>query len=278
MASIKDIPFTQFKNVADGFKANEAARRSCVRIAVVLDGEVDKTLATTIKGALMPKTATGLINVSRLGAGDTLRINPDCDLAIILSGSAGQAVAAARSYAGCKVPCAIVVESSVEVVVDELPQGVELICAAGPATLLAKLGSWMVRSCSADLALATNFDFIRAQVSDSVISERAAQNAIIGVLPFGNSADMPVMAANQFLMSLDLGSAHGRGGTTERAATGAGIVASSFASRALARSLMKKLPGLGWVVRGAVGYAATWGIGKALTTSYVVQDAWKRRQ
>lgn len=278
MAGIKDIPFAQIKNVAEGFKTNESNRHSCVRIAVVLDGEVERELALALKDALTPESTTGLLNVSTLRPSEPLRINPDCDLAIVLSGTGQRALGAARAFAAAKVPCAICVESSVEVEADSIPESCALICAATPSALLSKLATWMVSACSADIALAANFAFVRAAVTKKFVTEKAAQNAVVGVLPFGNGADMPVMAANQFLMSMDVASAHGKGSSTERVAAGASIVAASFASRGIARSLVKKLPGLGWAVRGAVGYGTTYLIGKAIQTAYVVQDAWKTRQ
>lgn len=278
MASIKDIPFAQIKNVAESFKTNEADRHSCVRIAIVLDGEVEQELALALKQALTPESSTGLINVGTLRAGEPLRVNPDCDLAIVLAGSGHQALGAARAFAAAKVPCAVCVESSVAVEADDVPESCALICAATPKALLSKLASWMVSACNADIALAANFSFVRAAVTKKCISDKAAQNALVGVLPFGNGADMPVMAANQFLMSLDVASAHGKGSSTERVAAGASIIGASFASRGIARALVKKLPGLGWAVRGAVGYGATYAIGKALQAAYVVQDAWKTRQ
>lgn len=277
MASIKDIPFAQFKNVADGFKVNEAARHSCVRISVVIEEGAPKDLVLALKGALVPKTATGLVNVSTLTTGDSLRINPDTNLALIVSGTTNQALGCARAFSQVGVASAIVVESSVEVAADNLPSNTALICAATPSALLVKLASWMVEASESDLALASNFDFIRSAVTSNCISTRSAQNAVIGALPFTSGADMPVMAANQFLMSLDIAGAYGQGATPERLAEGAAIVASSFASRAVARRFVDKLPGLGWAVRGAIGYGATFLIGKALSASHAVQDTWKKR-
>lgn len=277
MARIKDIPFAQFKNVAEGFKNNEAARHNCVRISVVIEEGAPNDLVLALKGALVPKTATGLVNVGTLVTGDSLRINPDSDLALIVCGTSNLALGCARAFSHAGVACAIIVESSVEVAADNLPANTSLICAATPSSLLVKLASWMVQSSASDFALASNFDFIRPAVTNNCITVRSAQNAVIGALPFTSGADMPVMAANQFLMSLDIAGAYGQGATPERLAEGAAIVASSFASRALARRFATSLPGLGWAVRGAIGYGATFAIGKALSISHAVQDTWKKR-
>lgn len=276
--SVKDIPFKQFKQVFAGFSDASTAQHDYVRVAVVLDGAVPKNLTRALKEALIPENNTGLVNVSALSEGDTLRINPDCDIALIVAGSGGQAIGCARAYFDVSVPVAILVESSVDVEADNLPANTSLICAISPQLMLKKLAAWMVSTCDKRTELATNFSFVRGTVIQKSISEHAAQNAIIGALPFGNGADMPVMAANQFLMSLDISSAHGRNDVTEHLISGAGIIASSFVSRATARKLSSYLPGLGTVVRAGVGFGATYAIGKTLEVAHAVQDAWKTRQ
>lgn len=277
MAGIKDIPINAFKNVADGFKASEAARRECVRISIEVEQGAPQDLVLALKAALMPKTETGLVHVAALNKQNTLQINPDCDLAIIVCGSEGLAVGAAKAFAQAHIKCALVVESSVEVASDDLGEDVALLCASSANALVDKLATWMVEASNVDLALAANFDFVRSAVTAKCIKERSAQNAVIGAIPWGNGADMPLMAANQVLMTLDVAGAHGREAGTERLAEAAGVVGAAFASRALARKLVGKLPGLNWAIKAGIGAGATYAIGKGLELVYGVQDAWKKR-
>lgn len=277
MASIKDIPIAAFKNVADGFKASESARRECVRISVEVEQGAPRDLVLALKSAFVPKTETGLVHVAALSKDAAMQINPDCDLAIVVSGSQGLALGAARAFAQSHIKVAIVVESSVEVASDELPEGAELLCAATPHVLLDKLATWMVSTSGADLALAANFDFVRSAVTAKCIKDRSAQNAAIGAIPWGNGADMPIMAANQVLMTLDIAGAHGRAAGPERLGEAAGVVGAAFASRSIARKLTGKLPGLNWAIRAGIGAGATYAMGRALELVYGVQDAWKKR-
>lgn len=277
MASIKDIPFASLKNVAEGYKSSEAARHSCVRISVEIETGAPKDLVLALKKALMPNTATGLMHIAALTGSSAMQVNPDCDLALVVSGSEGLALGAARAFAAAGVPCALVVESSVEVEAEDLPQGVTLLCAATPKVLLEKLAYWMVETSHADLALAANFDFVRPVVTDKCIKERSTQNAVVGAIPWGNGADMPIMAANQVLMTLDVAGAHGRGATSERLVEAAGVVGTALVSRSVARKLVGKLPGLDWAVRAGIGAGATWVIGRGLELAYAVQDKWKKR-
>lgn len=277
MASIKDIPLGSLKSVVDGFKSSEASRRSCVRIAIELDEGVPQDLVNALKDALMPKSQTALLHIAALKSGKTVRINPDCDLALVVSGTGGLAIGAANAFAHLSIPCAIIVESSVEVASDEIEQGVSLLCASNPSSLLEKLADWMVATNVAELALASNFDFIRQAVTKKCITERSMQNAVVGALPFGNNADMPIMCANQVLMTLDIAGAHGKEASIERLGEIASVVGVGFLSRSVARSTLGKLPGTDWLLRAAIGAGATYFIGYALELTYAVQDAWKKR-
>lgn len=276
MASIKDIPFNSVKNVVDGFKSAEASRRSCVRIAIELDEGAPQDLVLALKEALMPKSQTALLHIATLKASEAVRVNPDCDLAIVVSGSGGLALGAANAFGRLNVPCAVIVESSVEVEADNLEQGVSVLCASNPKSLLEKLADWMVAADVAELALASNFEFVRQAVTKKCISERSVQNAVVGALPFGNGADMPIMTANQILMTLDIAGAHGKDSSAERLVEIAGVLGAGVLSRSLARSAQGKLPGTNWLVRAGIGAGATYFIGHALELAYAVQDAWKK--
>lgn len=276
MGSFVDIP-NSIKNVVEGFKTSEATRQRVVRIAIEIDEGAPLDLINTLKSAFVPEDATALLHIARLRKNYAVRVNPDCDIAIVVSGDGGLAVGAANAFAKSGVACCIVVESSVEVKAEALESGVTILCASNPSALLSKLADWLVDTNIAQIALASNFSFVRNAVVNKCIKDKSSQNGVVGVIPFGNGADMPIMAANQVLMTLDIANAHGREATSERLVDAGVVVASSFASRALARSLVGKIPGFDWAVRGLIGAGATFVIGKGLTSVYAVQDAWKKR-
>ena len=267
-----DIPVSRVRDVAEGARASEARRRSCVRVAIELEEGAPDDLACALRDALMPETASGLVHVGRVREGAVLRVNPDCDLAIVVAGTSGAAAGVARAFSRVGVPCAVVVETSVEAPELAGTPGVALVSAASPEVLLPKLASWMADSCRADVALAANFPLCRRAVAERCIRERSAQGAAGGLLPLSGGADMPVLAAGQTLMALDLAGAYGHGPSADRLADVAAVIFAGLASRAVARRVSRVLPGLGWLARGAVAYAGTAAIGWALVCRHEAQD------
>lgn len=272
MARFSDIPFSQVRDAAEGARASEARRRSCVRVAIELEEGAPDDLAYALRDALMPETASGLVHVGRVRKGAVLRVSPDCDLAIVVAGTSGAAAGVARAFSRVGVPCAVVVETSVEAPDLAGTPGVALVSAASPEVLLPKLASWMADSCRADVALAANFSLCRRAVAERCIRERSAQGAAVGLLPLSGGADMPVLAAGQTLMALDLAGAYGHGPSADRLADVAAVIFAGLASRAVARRVSRMLPGLGWLVRGAVAYGGTAAIGWALVCRHEVHD------
>jgi uncharacterized protein (DUF697 family) len=112
------------------------------------------------------------------------------------------------------------------------------------------------------LALAASLPALRVAVVDHIIESTARQNAAVGVLVFIPGADMPVMTLNQIKMVLQIGAAHGYQPSLDRAVEMVGIIATGFGVRALARKGATFVPGLGWALKGVVGYSATQAMGK----------------
>jgi len=243
-----------------------------VRVAIELEEGAPYDLACALRDALMPETASGLVHVGRVHKGAVLRVNPDCDLVIVVAGTSGAAAGVARAFSRVGVPCAVVVETSVEAPELAGTPGVALISAASPEVLLPKLASWMADSCRADVALAANFPLCRRAVAERCIRERSVQGAAVGLLPLSGGADMPVLVAGQTLMALDLAGAYGHGPSAGRLADVTAVICAGLASRAVARRLARALPGLGWLVRGAVAYGGTAAIGAALVCRHEIKD------
>ena len=278
MTGFRDIPFDAARQVADGVRAASAARRSCVRIAIEVDEGAPAYLVSCVRDAFVPQTSTGLLHIAAFDAGGTVRVNPDCDAAIVLAGTSGAAPGVARAFCAAGVPSAIVVESSVEAPSSLSSAGIEVIASSSPESLLDKLAEWLSRSCKADVSLGANFPFVRRAVSRRSIGARSSQNAVIGLLPFGSGADLPLMTANQVLMDLDLAGVYGQGASSSRLVEATAVLAGAYASRALSRRLSKSLPGLGPLVRAGVAYGATLALGEAMRLRFEVPNAWNHRK
>jgi uncharacterized protein (DUF697 family) len=111
-------------------------------------------------------------------------------------------------------------------------------------------------------ALGRRYPAMRAAAADRVIARTAGQNALIGLAFFVPGADMPAMTLNQAKMALSIAGIYGQELDRERAVELAGVVGMAFGLRALARYLVRAVPGISWVVRAGMGYAATMAIGK----------------
>jgi uncharacterized protein (DUF697 family) len=69
-------------------------------------------------------------------------------------------------------------------------------------------------------------------------------------------------------MVLQIAKAYGEEISFDRALEILTIVGSAFAFRALARQALAFVPGFGWVLKGAVGFAGTMALGRAAITYF----------
>ena len=126
------------------------------------------------------------------------------------------------------------------------------------------LGGWICDRCKEKrLAFAHAFPFMRRPLALSSIRATSAENAAIGVVAFIPGADMPVMTVNQAKMILQIAAAYGQTIDLSRAKELAGVVASGFLFRAIARQLVGLVPVGGWAVKGGIGYTGTLAMGHA---------------
>ena len=132
------------------------------------------------------------------------------------------------------------------------------------------------------LALARKFPAFRKTVVDNIIQSVARENAMFAIatalpnilpnlmeLPwaFGEFAsDTAFLTANQVRMAFQIGAACGCDiGFANQKAAVVSIVGSAFGWRALARELAGKIPlGEGLIPKGAIAYAGTFVVGKAI--------------
>jgi uncharacterized protein (DUF697 family) len=111
--------------------------------------------------------------------------------------------------------------------------------------------------------LAARFPAVRRAYCDHVILANAAQNGVIGAVVILPGADMPAMTANQIRMVLKIAAAYGEEVGFDRAVEILSVVGTAFVFRALARQALDFVPGLGWALKGAVGFSATVALGQA---------------
>jgi uncharacterized protein (DUF697 family) len=132
------------------------------------------------------------------------------------------------------------------------------------------------------LALARQFPAFRECVIDGVIHEIAKENAFFALatavpnivpnfieIPWivGEFAsDTVFLTANQVRMAFQIAAASGREiGVMQQKAELMGIIAGAFGWRAIARELVSHIPlGGGLIPKGAIAYAGTYAVGKAL--------------
>lgn len=268
---VSDIPVGAVRDVFAGFASLGDSGRSGVRVTVVIGPRAPHALVLALKDALVPETPYGLVHVEAPLKTGALVVNPDADLAIVCAGGRDDAAAYARAFSEAGLPVAIAVESGVDAPEGEElagTSGVSLVAGSSAGILLDKLAEWMADVCPARVTLAASFPFCRRAVTQRLVAQRAAQNAAIGALPFGNGSDLPLMAANQVLMALDVASAYGEGASPARGAELAAVGASSLLARSVARLADRALPGLGWLARPVVAYGVTELLGRALVASH----------
>ncbi len=111
------------------------------------------------------------------------------------------------------------------------------------------------------VALGRRYPAIRQAAARRVIYRTAGQNGLIGLVFFLPGTDMAAMSLNQVKMVLSIASIYEEDINQERAVELAGIVGMGFGFRALARSLVRKLPGISWVIKAVTGYSATVAVG-----------------
>lgn len=127
-----------------------------------------------------------------------------------------------------------------------------------------RMGEWIIATCREKrLSFALAFPFVARPLSLDAVNATAVQNAGIGVVIFLPGADMPVMTANQMKMILQIAAAYGQPMTLERAKELLVVLGGAFAARSAARSIAGAVPGLGWAIKGAIGYTATLAMGRA---------------
>jgi uncharacterized protein (DUF697 family) len=118
------------------------------------------------------------------------------------------------------------------------------------------------------LGVAAALPLVRAAVVRQVVRATARQNGVVGALVFLPGADLPVMTLNQVRMVLRIAAAYGEDLGAQRALEILSVVGAAFGFRAVAREALDAVPVAGWALKGALGYSATLGLGRAAVTYF----------
>lgn len=113
------------------------------------------------------------------------------------------------------------------------------------------------------VALGRRYPVLRHMAAGRIIQRTSKQNALIGVVFILPGTDMPVMTLNQLKMVLAIAAIFNEEISQERAIELVGVVGAGFGFRAVARQAFDLVPGLGWAIKGAVGYTGTRAMGEA---------------
>lgn len=239
-----------------------------VLVRVHVDPTCARELVLAVKGAFVAERSGGIVQVRDIAAPEGAE-RPDA-VVVLLGG--GDVTALVSRYAGSGVPVALVVEGALDAprlsLSEQAAALVTLVAASSESALLDKLATWLERASDKAIAMAANFPFCRRAVVDALVSRCAAQNAAVGAVHLIPGSDLPVMTMNQAKLALDIAAAYGEGVDASRAAELVGVVGAGVAYRAVARTLLGLVPGLGGILRAGIGYAGTLATGNALRARF----------
>lgn len=265
--------FGRVLEVLSSGRGSFAERDERVVLRVHVDPACPRELALCVRGCLLAERPGGVVDVRGMAAPAAGEEAPDA--ALVLPGE-GTGAGLVSAYARAGVPVGVVVEGALDAPQAELPPEaaalVGVVAASSEGALREALAGWLAGATEKPLALAACFPFCRRAVTDALTGRRAIENAAVGAVSLVPGSDLPIMCANQAMLALDIAAAYGRGATLERAAELAGVVGAGFAWRALARAVAGLAPGVGALVRAAVGYGGTLAAGRALRLAYELSE------
>ncbi|MGN6380925.1 MAG: DUF697 domain-containing protein [Gaiellales bacterium] len=112
-------------------------------------------------------------------------------------------------------------------------------------------------------ALAARLPALRPAVIEQVIAQAARHNGATASLVPMPREDMVALTAVELRMVLQIAACHGERLSADRLLEVASVVGAGLGMRALARELLGVVPVAGWMVKSAVAYSGTRGIGRA---------------
>lgn len=240
-----------------------------LRIRVHVGAECPRELALAAKEALSAQRAGGAVEVMGLCIPVVSAAAPDAVVVLAAAHEVGLRPLLS-AYLSQGVPCALVAETLLEIpgFDEEGCAGVGLVCASDADALGPKLAEWLSGVVSNPVALAANFPFCRDTVVNRLAARSAAENAAIGAISLIPGSDYPIMCASQAKLALDIAACYGNGVELSRALEVAGVFGAGLAYRGVARAAAGLVPGLGFLIKAAMGYAGTVVTAKAVQARF----------
>ncbi len=231
-------------------------------------GEVKDDFAVIVAGA-SPEVGRLAAKVREAGV-PAMVVSDDPEQTCALAMEADAAIPVADIVAPIKLAGGV--KEKVASFIPALRAKVDDLTDAGPVLLTdeamklleERMGEWVITTCpEKKLTLALSFPFIRRPLASDAIAATALQNAAVGFIPILPGADMPIMTLNQMKMVLQIATAYGQPLDADRIKELVCVLGGAFVARQVARAGAKLIPFAGWIVSGAVGFAATEAMGRA---------------
>ena len=120
--------------------------------------------------------------------------------------------------------------------------------------------------------LAARVPLLREAVGERLVASFSRKNVLVAAAFWIPGADLPVLALNQFRLTLRLAQVHGAAGEVrERLPELAATLAAGLGLRAVAREALRLAPvGAEWAVKVSVAYAGTRAVGQAAKMRFAV--------
>ena len=281
------------KKLLDETTNVEAARNTPIAVSVLIDDAAPTDLIAHVRSAFASELPTVRLSLAYRGAAFPPR--PTDDVAIIVAGASEWVGSDAAAWRAVGVP--VMVVTTMPLIVANLaaeagcaiPEG-DLVAPIGAdpvdadeakqalyaepyeltdeltAALDVRMGRWIVQACEEKkLAFALAFPFVRKPIASDIVLTTALQNAGIGLIPFVNKADMPIMTLNQAKMVLQIAAAYNMEvGAKDRIKEIAVVIGNALLCRKFARWLVGLVPVVGMIAKPGIGFAATTAVGYAM--------------
>jgi uncharacterized protein (DUF697 family) len=111
-------------------------------------------------------------------------------------------------------------------------------------------------------ALAARLPALRPAVVEQAIAQAARRNGATATLVLLPGEDVAALTSVELRMVLQIAAAYGQDLSADRLLEVAGVLGAGMGMRALARELLDVVPVAGWMVKGAVAYSGTRGLGR----------------
>lgn len=277
LSSLKNaLPINPVEVFKQGKYFSELRSKQLV-INLVLDPLADDELIGDARVLLVPETANCTVRTIIIGAEKAAGQLKRADVTyIVLSDTVASREESSYSerirslvdllvYAGD--PFAIITRSTqISQLADALKVNAERILHVDSFDeLSASVARWSAQNLSDErLALASNFEFMRHAIAQEIIKATSMQNGVIGGVMFIPGADMPLLTLNQIKMVMQTAAVYGAEMNKERIKEIISVVAGAFVSRTIARELVALVPGVGWAIKAAIAYGATFAMGASV--------------